>query len=58
MFAPQLAKRRGRNRERQVRLLAAVLDVRMWQQLRREEGLDREETGEHLVSLVEALLAS
>jgi len=58
VFAPQLAKRRGRNRERQVRLLAAVLDVRMWQQLRREEGLDREETGEHLVSLVEALLAS
>ena len=39
-FAPQLARRRGRNRERLARLLAAVLDVRMWHQLRREEGLD------------------
>ena len=58
VFAPQLAKRRGRQRERLVRLLAAVLDVRMWQQLRREEGLDVAATREHLESLVEAVLAS
>ena len=57
VFAPQLARRRGKNRERLVRLLAAVLDVRMWHQLRREEGLDVEETHEHLVALVEGVLA-
>jgi AcrR family transcriptional regulator len=58
VFAPQLSRRRGRSRERLVRLLAAVLDVRMWQQLRREEGLDVAETRAHLESLVEALLGS
>jgi AcrR family transcriptional regulator len=58
VFAPQLAKRRGRPRERLVRLLAAVLDVRMWHQLRREEGLDVAETSEHLETLVTGVLAS
>jgi AcrR family transcriptional regulator len=58
VFAPQLSRRRGRSRERLVRLLAAALDVRMWQQLRREEGLDVAETRAHLESLVEALLGS
>ncbi len=58
VFAPQLARRRGRNRDRQARLLAAVLDVRMWHQLRREQGLDVDETRGHLTALVEALLAS
>jgi len=56
VFAPQIGKRRGRNRDRLVRLLAAALDVRMWHQLRREQGLGREETRSHLVTLVEALL--
>jgi hypothetical protein len=58
VFAPQLANRRGRPRERLVRLLAAVLDVRMWHQLRREDGLSAAETREHLEMLVESLLAS
>lgn len=58
VFAPQLGRRRGAARARQVRLLAAVLDVRMWHQLRREDGLDVEQTREHLVVLVESLLAS
>ena len=57
VFAPQLARRRGRSRERLARLLAAVLDVRMWHQLRREQGLDVEETRDHLTHLVKALLA-
>jgi len=57
VFSPQLARRRGRSRERLVRLLAAVLDVRMWHQLRREQGLDVEETRDHMVHLVKALLA-
>lgn len=57
VFAPQLARRRGRKRERLVRLLAATLDVRTWQQLRREGGLDVAETRAHLEFLVEALLA-
>ena len=56
VFAPQLSRRRGRNRERLARLLTAVLDVRMWHQLRREQGLDAEQTREHLVTLVESLL--
>ena len=58
VFAPQLARRRGKRRERLVRLLAAVLDVRMWHQLRREEGLDVAETHDHLVALVEGVLTS
>jgi AcrR family transcriptional regulator len=58
VFAPQLGRRRGKNRERLVRLLTAVLDVRVWHQLRREQDLDLAETRAHLVMLVEALLAS
>jgi AcrR family transcriptional regulator len=57
VFSPQLSKRRGRVRERQERLLAAVLDVRMWHQLRREQGLEVDEAREHLTSLVKAVLA-
>ena len=57
VFAPQVARRRGRSRERCLRLLRSVLDVRMWSQLRREEGLDVEETRAHLLALVEGVLA-
>lgn len=57
VFASSIARRRGRNRDRLVRLLVTVLDVRTWHQLRREQGLGREETVEHLVTLVGAVLA-
>lgn len=57
VFAPQLARQRGRPRERRLRLLAAVLDVTMWRQLRRDEKLDVEDTRAHLTALVEGVLA-
>jgi len=57
VFAPQLGRRRSRVREQRLRLLAAVLDVTMWRQLRRDEGLDPEETRQHLTMLVEGVLA-
>ncbi len=57
MFAPQLGRRRSKLRERRLRLLAAVLDVTMWRQLRRDQGLDQAETREHLTMLVEGVLA-
>jgi AcrR family transcriptional regulator len=56
MFTPQLGRRRSKFRERRVTLLAAVLDVTMWQQLRRDQGLGQEETREHLTMLVEGVL--
>jgi hypothetical protein len=58
VFAGALSRRRGRRRERLHRLLAAVLDARMWHQLRREQGLDVKATQDHLMLLVESLLAS
>jgi AcrR family transcriptional regulator len=57
VFADQIARRRGKSRERLVRLLTAVLDVRTWHQLRREQGLDVADTRADLESLVEAVLA-
>ncbi|MET1000081.1 MAG: helix-turn-helix domain-containing protein [Marmoricola sp.] len=57
VFAPHVARRRGKSRERCLRLLRTVLDVRTWSQLRRDEGLDVEETRTHLVALVEGVLA-
>jgi AcrR family transcriptional regulator len=57
VFAPLLARQRGRSRERRLRLLVAVLDVTMWRQLRRDEGLEVEETRAHLRELVEGVLA-
>jgi AcrR family transcriptional regulator len=57
VFAPQLAQARGKARDRRLRLLVAALDVTMWRQLRRDEGLDPHETREHLVALVEGVLA-
>ncbi|WP_244927708.1 TetR/AcrR family transcriptional regulator [Nocardioides sp. W7] len=56
-FAPQLARRRGVARERVLVRLATVLDVTVWKRLRRDEGLSREETAEHLTALVEGVLA-
>ena len=57
MFTPQLGHRRSKLRERRLRLLAAVLDVTMWRQLRRDQGLHQAETREHLTMLVEGVLA-
>lgn len=57
VFGPQLAEVRGKARDRRLRLLVAVLDVTMWRQLRRDEGLDPHETREHLVALVAGVLA-
>ncbi|MBO9520519.1 MAG: helix-turn-helix transcriptional regulator [Nocardioidaceae bacterium] len=54
-LAPQLAKRRGRPRERLATLLVVALEVRTWEQLRRGQGLSREETVEHLAAMVTAL---
>jgi AcrR family transcriptional regulator len=56
VLGPALGRVRGRNRTRLLRLLAAVLDVRMWHQLRREQALSVPETQEHLATLVRALL--
>lgn len=39
-----------------LRLLVAALDVTMWHQLRRSEGLDPDQTEQHLVLLLESLL--
>jgi AcrR family transcriptional regulator len=56
VFEPQLAPLRGPARELLVSLLVAVLDVHTWKQLRRDQGLDRTRTAEHLRTLVEAVL--
>jgi AcrR family transcriptional regulator len=57
MFAPQLGRRRSKARDRRLRLLATVLDVLTWHQLRRSEGLGLEDTRVHLTELVEGVLA-
>ena len=58
MFAPQLSGLRGPRRERAVRLLAVVLDAGSWKRLRRDEGLDADETATHLRALVDGVLAT
>lgn len=57
MFAPQLTRRRGAARERLANLLVTALDVHTWHQLRRREGLGREQVRRHLRMLLESLLA-
>ena len=57
VFAPLLSRRRGKVRERQQRLLCVALDVTTWRQLRRDEGLDPEDTRAHLQALVEGVLS-
>ena len=57
-FAPVLPRRGSRSRERLVTLVAVALDVTTWHQLRRDTGLSRAETGEHVLQLVRALLPS
>jgi len=58
VFAPQLRRRRGASRDRVLRLLVTVLDVTTWKTLRRDEGLDQEATAEHLLAMIEAVLAT
>jgi AcrR family transcriptional regulator len=58
VFAPNLSGLRGRRRERRLRLLVAVLDVTMWGQLRRTDGLGVRDTREDLVALVTGVLAA
>ncbi|KQV77910.1 hypothetical protein ASC64_03595 [Nocardioides sp. Root122] len=58
VFAPQLTGLRGKRRERTVVLLATTLDVLTWKALRRDQRLDRTETGVHLRCLVEGVLAT
>lgn len=57
-LAPRLTGLSARERERRERLLAVVLEARTWHQLRDTHGLGPEETADHLVTLVEALLGS
>ena len=56
-LAPRLAGRSKGDRERIVGLLATVLDVRTWYQLRHEEGRSVAQIQEDLRRLVEAVLA-
>ena len=56
VLAPQLARRRGVRRQRLATLLTTALDVTTWGSLRRDQGLTREQTEEHLRALVTALV--
>jgi AcrR family transcriptional regulator len=58
MFEPQLADRRGAERDRVVTLLALALTASTWHQLRRQEGLSRRQVRTHLLALVASVLAS
>jgi AcrR family transcriptional regulator len=58
VFEPLLRSRRGEARERAVTLLATVLDVTVWQQLRRDDGLDVPIVRDHLRRLVEGVLGA
>lgn len=58
VFAPQLAACPAPARERLVVLLATVLDAATWKRLRRDEGLDAEQTRSHLEALVRGVLAT
>jgi AcrR family transcriptional regulator len=56
LLRPQLASRRGGRRDRLLNLLVAVLDVSTWHQLRRVQGLSRDDVVDHLTDLVEAVV--
>ena len=58
VFASQLKQRRGGRRERTATLLATVLDVSVWKQLRRDDGLDDAATRGQLRRLVEGARAA
>jgi AcrR family transcriptional regulator len=54
-FAPMLAGRRGRPRERRLAELIAVTDVLFWKLLRRDLGMSRRETVAAIVEVLTAL---
>jgi AcrR family transcriptional regulator len=54
-FAPQLAGRRGAERERRLAQLVAICDVYTWKLLRRDAGLSRAQTERALVELIDGL---
>jgi AcrR family transcriptional regulator len=54
-FAPQMAGRRGTERERRLAQLVAVCDVYTWKLLRRDAGLSRAQTQRALVELIDGL---
>ncbi len=56
VFAPFLAKRCGGERERLFEGLVAVCDVYVWKLLRRDRGLDREQTELTLAEMITALV--
>lgn len=56
VFGSRLGELSGVDRERALRLLVTVLDVSTWKTLRRDEGLGRARTAEHLRALVEGVL--
>jgi hypothetical protein len=55
-LAPQLERLDEEARERTAQLLAVVLDVRTWGQLRQDDGCTEEETRGHLRRLLAAVL--
>jgi AcrR family transcriptional regulator len=58
VFAPDLARVRGRERERVVLALYAATDVMVWKLLRRDFGLSRSETEAIVRRLVEGVLGT
>jgi AcrR family transcriptional regulator len=58
VFAPQLEQVDRRDRQRLVRLLATVLDVLTWYQLRHSDGADVAATKRDLEALVTAVLSA
>jgi AcrR family transcriptional regulator len=56
LFGAELSQRHGAERERLLAELIAVTDITMWKLLRRDLGLDREQTAQAVVDLVVALL--
>ena len=57
LFGAELSRRQETERERLLAELIAVTDITMWKLLRRDLGLDREQTARAVGDLVAALLA-
>lgn len=57
IFAAALSERQGAERERLLAELIAVTDITLWKLLRRDLGLDREQTARAMREMVAALLA-
>lgn len=55
-FSARLEREQDAARDRLVTLLATALDVATWKQLRRDQRLGVDETGEHLLRLVAGVL--